>query len=166
MRTDWPAASRVAASARRPSTRIWPVRHNFWIAPWLWPGKCRRNQRSRRISASSVDTMRVAMAMIAASYRTQMRLGRSCRRVHVWTMLRRFESLLDPTARPPEAPPAASTAGAGSGLSAFYWHFIRQGPWLVVALFVFGGLIAMLDVTIPAFIGRVVGLESTHAPGD
>ena len=32
------------------------------------------------------------------------------------------------------------------------------------ALFVFGGLIAMLDVTIPAFIGRVVGLVSTHAP--
>ena len=36
----------------------------------------------------------------------------------------------------------------------------------MVALFIFGGLIAMLDVTIPAFIGRVVGLVSTHAPAD
>ncbi len=74
-------------------------------------------------------------------------------------MLRRFEALLDPTARPPEAPPT-------EGLWPFYWHFIRQVRWVVVALFVFGGLIAMLDVTIPAFIGRVVGLVSTHAPED
>ncbi|HXA23772.1 MAG TPA: ABC transporter ATP-binding protein [Acetobacteraceae bacterium] len=80
-------------------------------------------------------------------------------------MLRRAEALLDPTARQPEVPPTpASSPGASSGLWAFYWHFIRQGRWLVVALFIFGGLIAMLDVTIPAFIGRVVGLVSTHAP--
>ncbi len=72
-------------------------------------------------------------------------------------MLRRAEALLDPTARQPEVPPVG-------GLWPFYWHFIRQGRWLVVALFIFGGLIAMLDVTIPAFIGRVVGLVSTHAP--
>src|SRR6202162_1071083 len=83
------------------------------------------------------------------------------------TMLRRAEALLDPTARQPEVPPTpGSSPGASSGLWAFYWHFIRQGRWLVVALFIFGGLIAMLDVTIPAFIGRVVGLVSTHAPAD
>jgi ATP-binding cassette subfamily B multidrug efflux pump len=74
-------------------------------------------------------------------------------------MLRRFESLLDPTARSPEPPPT-------DGLWPFYWQFIRQVRPLVVALFVFGGLIAMLDVTIPAFIGRVVGLVSTHKPQD
>ena len=74
-------------------------------------------------------------------------------------MLRRAEALLDPTARPPDPPPT-------DGLWPFYWHFIRQERWLVVALFMFGGLIAMLDVTIPAFIGRVVGLVSTHAPAD
>ncbi len=72
-------------------------------------------------------------------------------------MLRRAEALLDPTSRQPEAPPT-------KGLWPFYWHFIRQQQWLVIALFVFGGLIAMLDVTIPAFIGRVVGLVSTHSP--
>jgi ATP-binding cassette subfamily B multidrug efflux pump len=82
-------------------------------------------------------------------------------------MLRRAEALLDPTARQPEVPSTpASSPGASSGLWAFYWHFIRQGRWLVVALFIFGGLIAMLDVTIPAFIGRVVGLVSTHAPAN
>jgi ATP-binding cassette subfamily B multidrug efflux pump len=74
-------------------------------------------------------------------------------------MLRRFEALLNPTARSPEPPPT-------DGLWPFYWQFIRQVRPLVVALFVFGGLIAMLDVTIPAFIGRVVGLVSTHAPAD
>jgi len=74
-------------------------------------------------------------------------------------MLRRFEALLDPTAHSPEPPPT-------DGLRPFYWQFIRQVRWVVVALFVFGGLIAMLDVTIPAFIGRTVGLVSTHAPED
>jgi hypothetical protein len=39
MRTDWPGASRVAASARRPSTRIWPVRHSFSMTPWGSPSK-------------------------------------------------------------------------------------------------------------------------------
>src|SRR5271169_1309907 len=74
-------------------------------------------------------------------------------------MLRRFEALLDPTARSPEPPPT-------EGLWPFYWQFIRQVRPLVVALFVFGGLIAVLDVTIPAFIGRVVGLVSTYRPED
>ncbi len=72
-------------------------------------------------------------------------------------MFRRIEALLDPTAGAPEEPPI-------SGLLRFYWHFIRQTRWLVAALFVGGGLIAMLDASIPAFIGRVVSLVSTHDP--
>jgi ATP-binding cassette subfamily B multidrug efflux pump len=71
-------------------------------------------------------------------------------------MLRRAEALLNPTARPPEAPPI-------DGLSPFYWHYLGQQRWLLGALFLFGGMIAVLDVTIPAFIGRVVGLVSTHS---
>jgi ATP-binding cassette, subfamily B, multidrug efflux pump len=71
-------------------------------------------------------------------------------------MLRRAEALLNPTARPPEAPPI-------DGLSPFYWHYLGQQRWLLAALFLFGGMIAVLDVTIPAFIGRVVGLVSTHS---
>ena len=72
-------------------------------------------------------------------------------------MFRRLESLLEPTARVPSEPPV-------DGLLLFYWHYIRQVRWLVVALFIGGGLIAMLDASIPAFIGRVVGLVSTHTP--
>jgi len=78
-------------------------------------------------------------------------------------MLRRAEALLDPTARPPREPPASST-GVGAELWAFYRHYLGQKPWLLGALFLFGGMIAVLDVTIPAFIGRVVGLVSNHTP--
>ena len=72
-------------------------------------------------------------------------------------MLRRAEALLDPTARQPEEPPVR-------GLTAFYWHFLRQTPWLMVALFIVGGTVAMLDLCIPAFIGRVVALVSSQRP--
>jgi ATP-binding cassette subfamily B multidrug efflux pump len=94
------------------------------------------------------------------------------RPVHRSRMLRLAESLLDPTARPPEEPPcpeippgtAARGKGAATGLLRFYWHFVRQERWLAVALFVFGGMIAALDASIPAFIGRIVSLVSTHDP--
>src|SRR5690348_11003456 len=72
-------------------------------------------------------------------------------------MLRRLEALLIPTARPPSPPPHA-------GLLRFYWHFIRQERWLMVALFVVGGAVALLDLTLPAFIGRVVALVSKLTP--
>ena len=72
-------------------------------------------------------------------------------------MLRRAETLLDPTARQPEAPPV-------HGLSPFYRHYLRQEHWLIIGLFLFGGLAGILDVTVPAFIGRIVGLVSNHTP--
>jgi ATP-binding cassette subfamily B multidrug efflux pump len=72
-------------------------------------------------------------------------------------MLRRFEALLDPTAGTPAPPP-------NDGLAWFYWFYIRQVTGLTLALFVFGGLIAILDTMIPAFIGRVVSLVSTNTP--
>jgi ATP-binding cassette subfamily B multidrug efflux pump len=72
-------------------------------------------------------------------------------------MLRRFEALLNPTTGTPAPPPNA-------GLLRFYWFYIRQVRGLTVALFVFGGLIAVLDTMIPAFIGRVVSLVSSHTP--
>lgn len=74
-------------------------------------------------------------------------------------MLRRFEALLDPTAGTPVPPPNA-------GLTRFYWSYIGQVKALTVALFFFGGLIAVVDTLIPTFIGRVVGLASTHTPTD
>jgi ATP-binding cassette, subfamily B, multidrug efflux pump len=73
-------------------------------------------------------------------------------------LFRFFESLLEPTGQPPEAPPPA-------GLIAFYWYYARQARLLVAALFVTGSVVALLDTTIPVFIGRVVGLLSKEVPG-
>src|SRR6266481_3150263 len=73
-------------------------------------------------------------------------------------LFRFFESLLEPTALPPGGPPPP-------GLGAFYWHYARQARYLVAALFVAGFIVAILDTTIPVFIGRVVTLVSAHAPG-
>ena len=72
-------------------------------------------------------------------------------------MLRRFEALLDPTAGTPAPPPHA-------GLVQFYWFYIRQVTGLTIALFIFGGMIAILDTMIPSFIGRVVSLVSSNTP--
>ena len=72
-------------------------------------------------------------------------------------LFRFFESLLDPTAVPAETTPPP-------GLAAFYWHYARQARWLVVALFCAGFVVAVLDSTIPVFIGRVVGLVAHSNP--
>src|SRR5215469_18695905 len=69
-----------------------------------------------------------------------------------------FESMLEPTAVPPDVPPPG-------GLAAFYWHYARQARHLVIALFIAGFIVAILDTTIPVFIGRVVTLVSGHKPG-
>jgi ATP-binding cassette, subfamily B, multidrug efflux pump len=68
-----------------------------------------------------------------------------------------FEKALQPTVLPdnPEPPPT---------LAAFYWHFARQAKGLFVALFVTGLIVALLDITIPVFIGRVVTLVTTSDP--
>ncbi len=77
-------------------------------------------------------------------------------------MFRHFERLLTPTALPPDAPPPAE--GSPRALLRFYWHFIRQAPWLVVALFGTGLVVALLDTTIPVFIGHVASLVSSETP--
>ena len=72
-------------------------------------------------------------------------------------MFARFEKVLTPTATTGEqAPPP--------GLIAFYWHFVRQAKGLFVALFAIGFVVAMLDILIPVFIGRVVTLVSKSDP--
>ena len=68
-----------------------------------------------------------------------------------------FENALKPT-----APTEATTPPAS--LLAFYWHFARQAKGLFVALFVTGFIVALLDVLIPVFIGRVVTLVTTSTP--
>src|SRR5918993_4408773 len=82
---------------------------------------------------------------------------------------RLFESLIDPVARPgeraarllgspvPAAPPPRSLLG-------FYWHFVRQARGLFAALFLAGMVVALLDLLIPVFIGRVVAFLTEHGP--
>jgi ATP-binding cassette, subfamily B, multidrug efflux pump len=73
------------------------------------------------------------------------------------SIFRQFERLLEPTALSPEGAPP-------SGLWAFYWHHARQVRHLIVALFIAGSIVALLDTTIPVFIGQLVALASSHAP--
>ncbi len=77
-------------------------------------------------------------------------------------MLRFFENLLDPTGPPPEAPPP--TLNGPHALVRFYWHFIRQIPGPVAALFATGFCVAVTDALIPVCIGRIVSLVSSVAP--
>ena len=77
-------------------------------------------------------------------------------------MFRFFERLLTPTALPPDAAPPS--VDGPRALLRFYWHFIGQAPWLVAALFATGLVVALLDTTIPVFIGRVASLVSTRTP--
>src|SRR5262249_16489065 len=58
---------------------------------------------------------------------------------------------------------AGSTGGAG-GLVAFYWHFARQAKPLFIGLFAIGFAVALLDVMIPVFIGKVVTLVTASKP--
>jgi ATP-binding cassette subfamily B multidrug efflux pump len=83
--------------------------------------------------------------------------------------VRPFERFVDPVARPgdhaarllgrpvPEAPPPR-------GLLGFYWYFVAQARALFAALFVAGMAVALLDLAIPVFLGRVVSLVETHGP--
>jgi ATP-binding cassette, subfamily B, multidrug efflux pump len=68
-----------------------------------------------------------------------------------------LERVLEPTAPPDRPEPPA-------GLTAFYWHFARQAKGLLAALFVTGLVVALLDATIPVFIGRIVSLLTASPP--
>ncbi|SCY05684.1 ATP-binding cassette, subfamily B, multidrug efflux pump [Nitrosospira sp. Nl5] len=59
-----------------------------------------------------------------------------------------FEQRIKPTAVPDAPPPPR--------LLAFYWHFVSQTKGLYVALFVTGLIVALIDILIPVFIGRLV----------
>ncbi len=44
------------------------------------------------------------------------------------------------------------------GLLSFYWHFIRQTPWPYAAMLVTSLSVALADMSIPVFIGKLVAL--------
>src|SRR6185437_2526201 len=146
------------------------------IAPIVWPSLGLMTAMVSRVAGGVQSPpirmslrVRVADAVIGASLagdpslaprREKPRLDRAApradhRRMRIFGF---FEALLVPTALPPEAPPP-------SGLLAFYWHYARQARGLVALLFLAGLVVATLDSTIPVFIGRVVTLVSSHAPG-
>jgi ATP-binding cassette, subfamily B, multidrug efflux pump len=65
-----------------------------------------------------------------------------------------FERMITPTADVPvSAPPA--------GLLRFYWHFLSQAKWLFAALFCAGFMVAVIDASIPWFIGRLVRMVTS-----
>ena len=74
-------------------------------------------------------------------------------------MFRLFERSLKPTA-------VAGTTALPAGLVAFYWHFARQAKGLFAALFAAGFAVALLDITIPVFIGKVVTLVTNTRPDE
>ncbi len=64
-------------------------------------------------------------------------------------MFRFFESVIAPTRAVEVVQPPAS-------LPRFYWHFARQAKGLFGALFATGLCVAVLDASVPWFIGRLV----------
>ncbi len=66
-------------------------------------------------------------------------------------MFRFLESLIRGTR-------AHAAATPPSGLLSFYWHFIGQTPWPYAAMVVTSLCVAMADMCIPVFIGKLVAL--------
>ena len=74
-------------------------------------------------------------------------------------MFSRFERLLKPTDPPEQAAPPPD-------FIAFFWHFARQAKGLFAALFAAGLVVALLDSTIPVFMGRIVTLITASPPDE
>jgi ATP-binding cassette, subfamily B, multidrug efflux pump len=74
-------------------------------------------------------------------------------------MFKVFERLLKPTDTPERTEPPA-------GFVAFFWHFARQAKGLFGALFAAGFVVALLDSTIPVFMGRIITLITASPPDE
>ena len=70
-----------------------------------------------------------------------------------------FERLLKPTDPPEQAAPPPD-------FTAFFWHFARQAKGLFAALCAAGLVVALLDSTIPVFMGRIVTLITANPPDE
>src|SRR4051794_32322369 len=68
-----------------------------------------------------------------------------------------LERLLRPTDTPEHPEPPGSFIG-------FLWHYIRQSKGLFAGLFVAGFTVALLDSTVPLFMGRVITLITSSDP--
>src|SRR5882757_2371694 len=74
-------------------------------------------------------------------------------------MFKFFERLLKPTDTPERTEPPP-------GFIAFFWHFARQAKGLFGALFAAGFMVALLDSTVPVFMGRIVTLITASPPDE
>src|SRR5258708_4708873 len=78
-------------------------------------------------------------------------------------MLKFFERRLEPTGPLPDAPPP--TLSSPHAVLQFYWHFVRQIPGSLAAVFTTSFFVAITDAAIPVCIGRIVSLVSAQEPG-
>ena len=69
-------------------------------------------------------------------------------------MLSWFERLIDPFKEVPVQQPP-------SKLGAFYWHFLRQVWWVYALIMLFGLLGALIEVSLFAFVGKIVDLAKS-----
>jgi ATP-binding cassette subfamily B multidrug efflux pump len=74
-----------------------------------------------------------------------------------YIMFSLFERRLKATETPANPEPPAK-------LTAFIWHYARQGKWLFAALFAAGFAVALLDTAVPIFMGRIVTLVTAAQP--
>jgi ATP-binding cassette, subfamily B, multidrug efflux pump len=69
-------------------------------------------------------------------------------------MFKRFENLVNRV----DAPVETAETGPPPSLMGFYWHFVRQTKWLYICMLITGLAVALVDLLIPVFIGRMVSL--------
>jgi ATP-binding cassette, subfamily B, multidrug efflux pump len=69
-------------------------------------------------------------------------------------MFKRFENLVNRV----DAPVETAETGPPPTLMGFYWHFVRQTKWLYICMLITGLAVALVDLLIPVFIGRMVSL--------
>ena len=74
-------------------------------------------------------------------------------------IFRWFESLIDPFRSVPDEMPPRSVAR-------FYWHFIRQAWPIFVLLTVVGFFVAIVEVVMFDYLGKIVDLVNTTTPKD
>jgi ATP-binding cassette, subfamily B, multidrug efflux pump len=69
-------------------------------------------------------------------------------------MYKLFDSFIDGLRQPPNHPPPSNLLG-------FYWYFASQVKWVLLALVISSIAVALLETTVPLFIGQLVGILST-----
>lgn len=72
-------------------------------------------------------------------------------------MFKRFENLVNRV----DAPVETAETGPPPSLMGFYWHFVRQTKWLYISMLLTGLCVALVDLLIPVFIGRMVSLMTS-----